>query len=63
MASSQRANIWAGGDNCSRAAVVGALAGAHGGTACLPADWTRQVAQWDDIEAAAEKIVTDAGYV
>jgi len=58
-----RANLMAGGDNCSRAAVVGSLCGASGGMASLPPDWTAKVTGWAALEAAADKIVTDAGYV
>lgn len=60
---SVRANIWAGGDSCSRAAVVGSLAGAAAGTAGLPADWIARVDDWAELEKAADKIVGDANYV
>ena len=58
-----RANLLAGGDNCSRAAVVGSLCGAQGGMAALPADWCAKVTDWAALEALAEKVVSDAGYV
>ncbi len=58
-----RANIMAGGDNCSRAAVVGALCGAHGGMDALPTDWRAKMTDWAAMEAAADKIVDAAGYV
>lgn len=58
-----RANIMAGGDNCSRAAVVGALCGANGGMACLPESWRSKMADWKALEAAADKIVSDAKFV
>lgn len=60
---SVRANIFGGGDNCSRAAVVGALCGAQGGMEALPKSWTDKVTGWAELEAAADKIVADAGYV
>ena len=58
-----RANIIAGGDNCSRAAVVGALCGAAGGMAALPPAWRAKVNGWQEYEAAADAIVSAAGYV
>jgi len=57
-----RANIMAGGDSCSRAAVVGSLCGAQGGMAALPAAWTEKVAGWAEMEAQAEAVVAAAGY-
>lgn len=57
-----RANIFAGGDNCSRAAVVGALCGAGGGMAGLPAEWRSKMSDWPELEAAADKIVAAAKY-
>ena len=59
---SVRANIFAGGDNCSRAAVVGALCGAGGGMAGLPTEWRAKMADWAELEAAADKIVEAAKY-
>ncbi len=57
-----RANIVAGGDSCSRAAVVGSLCGAVGGMAALPPTWRARVTDWAELEAAADKIVAAAGY-
>ena len=57
-----RANIVAGGDSCSRAAVVGGLCGAAGGMAALPPAWRAKVNDWQELEAAADAIVAAAGY-
>ena len=57
-----RANIVAGGDSCSRAAVVGGLCGAAGGMDALPPAWRAKVTDWKELEAAADKIVDAAGY-
>lgn len=57
-----RANILGGGDNCSRAAVVGSLMGAQGGVAGIPAEWVAKTNNWKEFEEAAEKIVAAAGY-
>jgi len=57
-----RANIVAGGDSCSRAAVVGGLCGAAGGMAALPLAWRAKVTDWAELEAAADKIVAAANY-
>jgi ADP-ribosylglycohydrolase len=62
FAAAVRANIVAGGDNCSRAAVVGALCGAAGGMDALPAAWRAKVNDWAALEAAADAIVAAAGY-
>jgi len=57
-----RSNIVGGGDNCSRAAVVGALAGAAGGMEGLPKSWAAKVTGWAELEALADKIVADRAY-
>jgi ADP-ribosylglycohydrolase len=62
FATAVRANIIAGGDNCSRAAVVGALCGAAGGMDALPAAWRAKVNDWAALEALADAIVAAAGY-
>ncbi len=62
FAASVRGNIVAGGDSCSRAAVVGALCGAAGGMAALPLAWRAKVTDWAELEAAADAIVAAANY-
>ncbi|GBF88351.1 hypothetical protein Rsub_01063 [Raphidocelis subcapitata] len=53
-----RANLLAGGDNCSRGCYVGALLGAAAGGA--PAGWVAKVAGGEGYEAAAQR-VAEAG--
>ena len=57
-----RANIVAGGDSCSRAAVVGGLCGAAGGMAALPAAWRAKVTDWKELEDCADKIIAAANF-
>ncbi|GLC50720.1 hypothetical protein PLESTB_000412000 [Pleodorina starrii] len=52
-----RANLVAGGDNCSRSLLVGALLAAQSGLGCLPADWKRQVTKFDQYEALVDKLL------
>lgn len=55
-----RANIFGGGDSCSRAAVLGSLLGAQGGVAGIPAAWKAKTTLYKEFEAAADKIVDAA---
>lgn len=49
-----RANLLLGGDNCSRAVLVGALLAAQGGAAGdVPADWAAKTQAYAQLEAAA----------
>ena len=50
------------GISCSRAAVLGALLGAQGGVAGIPDSWKAKVTNYNEWEAAADKIVASAGY-
>ena len=53
-----RANIMAGGDNCSRSVLLGALlAAAEGGAAAVPAEWAAKTSRFAEIEALAAKLV------
>ncbi len=53
-------NIAAGGDNCSRAMVLGAIYGAASAS-CVPAEWEAQLdrKRWQEVCAAAEKVAAD----
>ena len=49
-----RTNIYAGGDNCGRAIVLGAVSGAHfgsGGATGIPKEWVSRVNAIDHIES------------
>ncbi len=49
-----RANLLLGGDNCSRAVLVGALLAAQGGAAGdVPAGWAAKTQGYAQLEAAA----------
>ena len=49
-----RANIYAGGDSCGRAIVLGALVGAHDG---VPADWLKRLDDLDEINGLVDAII------
>ncbi len=55
-------NVLAGGDNCSRAAVIGAAFGASGSH--IPKEWLDKVNKpmWAEIADLAIKTVTDNSY-
>ncbi|TYZ65984.1 hypothetical protein PybrP1_005568 [[Pythium] brassicae (nom. inval.)] len=58
-----RANLAAGGDNCSRAIIIGAVAAAAAQTDsaaladAVPAEWQRKTTRFDELRALAEKLV------
>lgn len=57
-----RANLAAGGDNCSRAIIIGAVSAAAARTTIdaadpVPAEWQRKTARFDEIRALADKLV------
>ncbi|RLN58629.1 hypothetical protein BBJ29_007885 [Phytophthora kernoviae] len=52
-----RANMLAGGDNCSRAIVIGAITAAAEGGEAIPAEWKQKVVVYAQVQAMAEKIV------
>lgn len=52
-----RANIMAGGDNCSRSVLLGALLAAEGGAAAVPPEWAAKTTRFAEIEALAAKLV------
>ncbi|EFJ53080.1 hypothetical protein VOLCADRAFT_102702 [Volvox carteri f. nagariensis] len=52
-----RANMLAGGDNCSRSLLIGALLAAEGGMSCLPREWTSQVPKWAQYEELVDRLL------
>lgn len=52
-----RANMVAGGDNCSRAIVIGAVIAAARGSDVIPAEWKHKTKVYSPVQALAEKIV------
>ncbi|KAL6745566.1 ADP-ribosylation/Crystallin J1 [Haematococcus lacustris] len=53
-----RANMLAGGDNCSRSALLGALLAAQEGSiAAIPESWRAKTNKFADYEALADKLV------
>ncbi|GAB9469471.1 Adp-ribosylation/crystallin j1 [Globisporangium polare] len=54
-----RANMAAGGDNCSRSIVIGAIsaAAATPGSDPVPAEWKQKTTRYEEIKAFAEKLV------
>ncbi|KAK1928472.1 Crystallin J1B [Phytophthora citrophthora] len=52
-----RANLVAGGDNCSRAIVIGAVMAAAQGNEVIPAEWKHKTKVYPLVQAFAEKIV------
>lgn len=58
-----RANLAAGGDNCSRAILIGAISAAAAQTDsgavadAVPVEWQRKTTRFDEIRALAEKLV------
>ncbi|KAG2501895.1 hypothetical protein HYH03_000393 [Edaphochlamys debaryana] len=55
-----RANLMAGGDNCSRSLLIGALLAAQGGVASLPADWRSKVPKMPEYEALVDRLLARA---
>ncbi|GIL77586.1 hypothetical protein Vretimale_6819 [Volvox reticuliferus] len=53
-----RANLVAGGDNCSRSLLVGALLAAESGLSALPADWKSATTKFSEYEAMVDKLLT-----
>ncbi|KAG7381013.1 hypothetical protein PHYPSEUDO_006530 [Phytophthora pseudosyringae] len=51
-----RANMLAGGDNCSRAIVIGAVAAAAQGSDAIPAEWKQKTKVYAQVHAFTEKI-------
>ncbi|KAG2439498.1 hypothetical protein HXX76_004852 [Chlamydomonas incerta] len=51
-----RANLMAGGDNCSRSLLVGALLAAQGGLGSLPAEWRAKATKLAEYEAHVDKL-------
>ncbi|KAK3259907.1 hypothetical protein CYMTET_31107 [Cymbomonas tetramitiformis] len=52
-----RENILAGGDNCSRAALIGACFAAAYGLDSIPTDWHQAVNRFDEIAGLAADLV------
>lgn len=52
-----RVNMLAGGDNCSRAMVIGAVAAAAEGGAAIPDDWKQKTKVYAEVQSLAEKLV------
>mmetsp|Transcript_46777 Transcript_46777/g.119337 ORF Transcript_46777/g.119337 Transcript_46777/m.119337 type:complete len:428 (-) Transcript_46777:73-1356(-) len=55
-----RRTILAGGDNCSRATLLGALFGAEGGAAAIPESWRSQVRRYTQLSGLVQQLVVDA---
>ncbi|KAI8465601.1 MAG: ADP-ribosylation/Crystallin J1 [Monoraphidium minutum] len=51
-----RANLMAGGDNCSRSCLIGALLAAANGLESIPADWAAQTKRYPEYERFADAI-------
>lgn len=52
-----RANMLAGGDNCSRSVYLGALLGAAYSAQGVPQDWKQRVEGWTQLEQAMNTVV------
>lgn len=52
-----KGNILAGGDQASRAHIVGALWGAQGGAAGVPDGWKRKVSRMAEIESLTDRLL------
>lgn len=52
-----RANLMAGGDNCSRACLLGALLAAQGGMESIPQGWRDQTTGYKEYEALVDKLL------
>ncbi|CAI5736803.1 unnamed protein product [Peronospora destructor] len=52
-----RANMLAGGDNCSRAVVIGAVTASMQGGDAIPAEWKEKTKVYAHVETLTEKIV------
>lgn len=52
-----RANLAAGGDNCSRSIIIGAVSAAAESADPVPAAWKQKTTRYDEIKALAEKLV------
>ncbi|KAF1313278.1 Adp-ribosylation/crystallin j1, partial [Globisporangium splendens] len=53
---SVRANMTAGGDNCSRAIIVGAVTAAAAESDPIPAEWKQKTTRYEEIKAFADKL-------
>ncbi len=56
-----RANILAGGDNASRAVLIGAVLAADNGLAAIPDEWKKKTNNYAELEALADKIIARRG--
>ncbi|GFR42156.1 hypothetical protein Agub_g3008 [Astrephomene gubernaculifera] len=52
-----RGNLLLGGDNCSRAVLVGALLAARGGPGCIPSDWVSKTLPYVELEEAVSGLI------
>ncbi|GLI62947.1 hypothetical protein VaNZ11_005801, partial [Volvox africanus] len=52
-----RANLVAGGDNCSRSLLIGALLAAESGLSALPADWKSKTTKFAEYESLVDKVL------
>jgi len=52
-----RANMLAGGDNCSRAIVIGAVAAAAQGGETIPEEWKQNTKVYAQVQALAQQLV------
>ncbi|RLN14020.1 hypothetical protein BBJ28_00022620 [Nothophytophthora sp. Chile5] len=52
-----RTNMAAGGDNCSRAIVIGAVTAAAQGSDAVPAEWKQKTTTFSEIETLAAKLI------
>ncbi|OWZ06401.1 ADP-ribosylation/Crystallin J1 [Phytophthora megakarya] len=52
-----RANMVAGGDNCSRSIVIGAILAAAQGKDAIPTEWKQKTKAYEETAALAEKII------
>ncbi|KAL4140213.1 hypothetical protein PRNP1_015283 [Phytophthora ramorum] len=52
-----RANMLAGGDNCSRAIVIGALTAAAQGSDAIPTEWKQKTKMYGQVQTLAEQVI------
>jgi len=55
-----RKTIVAGGDNCSRATLLGALFGAQGGVDSIPTEWRAQVRRYDEVSELVQRLLSNS---
>lgn len=53
-----RANLLAGGDNCSRSCLIGALLAAQGGMGSIPKEWREKTTEFQEYELLVDKVLT-----